>query len=86
VTVSYSKEEKETFKADPNTCHKHRREVEEAMNDYMTESGFTFGTPRQQAIQENFRKHMTVMLKDKPHILKTLLPNYPPGCRRREFH
>lgn len=55
------------------------------MNDYMTESGFTFGTPRQQAIQENFRQHMTEMLKDKPDILKTLLPVYPPGCRRCEL-
>jgi len=83
--VSYSVEEKNKFSEDPNSCHRHRREVEEAMNDYMTESGFTYGTPRQQMIQAKFQEHMTEKLKDKPEILKTLLPAYPPGCRRREF-
>jgi cation diffusion facilitator CzcD-associated flavoprotein CzcO len=80
--VQYTDEEKETFKKDPVALHKHRREVEDAMNDYMTESGFTYGTPRQQAIQKLFDETMKRKLEKKPEILKTLLPTYPPGCRR----
>ncbi|KAF7554996.1 hypothetical protein G7Z17_g2518 [Cylindrodendrum hubeiense] len=66
-----------------STDSKHRREVEEAMNDYMTESGFTYGTTRQQAIQAKFKEHMSTSLKEKPDILQSILPAYPPGCRRR---
>lgn len=52
------------------------------MNDYMTESGFTYGTERQKAIQEKFKTHMNDLLREKPNILKSILPSYPPGCRR----
>lgn len=83
--VEYSQDEKRTFSDDPNVCHRHRREVEEAMNDYMTESGFTYGSERQKAIQAKFKEHMTGLLNEKPEILKTILPTYPPGCRRCEY-
>ncbi|KAH0841216.1 putative sterigmatocystin biosynthesis monooxygenase stcW [Fonsecaea pedrosoi] len=79
---AYTAEEKRLFNSNPDECHRHRREVEEAMNDYMTESGFTYGTPRQQAIQKLFDEHMKKMLETKPEILESMLPSYPPGCRR----
>lgn len=82
LEVEYTPEEKQRFKSDPNSCHLHRREVEEAMNEYMSESGFTYGTPRQQEIQCTFKNHMSDMLKQKPTILNSILPAYPPGCRR----
>jgi hypothetical protein len=85
IVVSYTPEEKKLFESDASALHQHRRDVEEAMNEYMTESGFTYGTPRQQAIAAKFKEHMTDMLKEKPQILDTLLPVYPPGCRRRKF-
>lgn len=49
---------------------------------YMAESGFTYGSPEQVLMEKNFRGHMVKMLDKRPEILKTLLPDFPPGCRR----
>lgn len=86
IVVAYTDEEKALFRTNADACHKHRREVEDAMNEYMTESGFTYGTPRQQAIQALFDEHMRKKLEGRADVLDTLLPTYPPGCRRRESH
>lgn len=48
----------------------------------MTEEGFTFGSDTQKAIAKLFDASMKEKLSTKQEILKTLLPNYPPGCRR----
>lgn len=49
---------------------------------YMAESGFTYGSEEQTSMEKNFREHMLKMLEKRPEILKTLLPDFPPGCRR----
>jgi cation diffusion facilitator CzcD-associated flavoprotein CzcO len=49
---------------------------------YMAESGFTYGSEEQMTMENNFRAHMVKMLGKRPEILKTLLPDFPPGCRR----
>jgi cation diffusion facilitator CzcD-associated flavoprotein CzcO len=49
---------------------------------YMAESGFTYGSPEQQKMEVDFRAHMHKALGTRPEILKTLLPDFPPGCRR----
>jgi hypothetical protein len=49
---------------------------------YMAESGFTYGSEEQTMMEKGFREHMVRMLDKRPNILKTLLPDFPPGCRR----
>lgn len=49
---------------------------------YMAEDGFKYGSEEQQTMERNFREHMQKMLSSRPDILKTLLPDFPPGCRR----
>lgn len=48
----------------------------------MTEEGFKYGTPEQQKMEMQFRDHMKQALRSRPEILQTLLPSFPPGCRR----
>lgn len=49
---------------------------------YMTEDGFKYGSPDQQRMEREFKGHMVKALSSRPEILKTLLPDFPPGCRR----
>ncbi|KAF2801808.1 FAD/NAD(P)-binding domain-containing protein [Mytilinidion resinicola] len=60
----------------------YRRGIEDGIMAYMAESGFTYGSPEQQKMEVNFRAHMNRALGTRPEILKTLLPDFPPGCRR----
>ncbi|KAL1887132.1 hypothetical protein Sste5346_010421 [Sporothrix stenoceras] len=78
----YSDDEKKAWKDDPSSYHSYRRHVEERMMALMTEEGFKYGTPEQQAMETQFREHMKTALRTRPDILKTLLPDFPPGCRR----
>ena len=52
------------------------------MMAYMTEDSFVYQTEEQQKTQRHFKKHMEKALESRPEILKTLLPDFPPGCRR----
>lgn len=49
---------------------------------YMAEEGFKYGTDVQKTMETDFRAHMQSMLEKRPEILETLLPDFPPGCRR----
>ena len=49
---------------------------------YMTENGFKYGTSEQQVMEKGFQDFRKEALKTRPEILETLLPNFPPGCRR----
>lgn len=49
---------------------------------YTAEAGFTYGSEEQKTMEKNFRAHMLKMLEKRPEVLKTLLPGFPPGCRR----
>lgn len=49
---------------------------------YTAEAGFTYGSDEQVEMEETVRNHMSNMLESRPEILKTLLPDFPPGCRR----
>ena len=52
------------------------------MMAYMSEEGFKYGTEVQQKMEAEFRQHMKTALETRPEILETLLPDFPPGCRR----
>lgn len=49
---------------------------------YMTENGFKYGTAEQQKMEAEFKQYMEKALQTRPEILETLLPTFPPGCRR----
>ncbi|CAM1506055.1 Fc.00g056960.m01.CDS01 [Cosmosporella sp. VM-42] len=78
----YSKDERRDWSKDPDTYHSYRRYIEEGMMAYMSEEGFKYGTEVQQKMEAEFREHMKQALKVRPEILETLLPDFPPGCRR----
>ncbi len=48
----------------------------------MSEESFKYGTDEQQKLENQFREHMRQALCTRPEILETLLPSFPPGCRR----
>ncbi|PGH28270.1 hypothetical protein AJ80_00161 [Polytolypa hystricis UAMH7299] len=79
---NYSEEERQKWKGNPEVYQKYRRHIEDSMMAYMTEDGFKYGTEEQQKTEASFRQHMQDALKSRPEILKTLLPDFPPGCRR----
>jgi len=56
--------------------------MEDVIMAYMAESGFTYGSVEQQRMEVEFRAHMLRALEKRPKILSTLLPDFPPGCRR----
>lgn len=80
--VNYTAAETAQWEKDPASYHSYRRNIEDGMMAYMTEDGFKYGTPDQQKTEADFRKHMKGALDSRPEILATLLPNFPPGCRR----
>lgn len=82
MIVDYTEDERESWRKNPESYHVYRRQIEDSMMAYMTEDGFKYGTPDQQRMEKGFREHMQDALKLRPEILNTLLPDFPPGCRR----
>jgi cation diffusion facilitator CzcD-associated flavoprotein CzcO len=80
--VDYPDEEKELFRKDPAALHAHRMAVEEGLSRFMSTESLTFGTEVQKEMHRIFDKHMKEKLKGRPDILKVMLPDFPPACRR----
>ncbi|KAB5551065.1 hypothetical protein GE09DRAFT_1000878, partial [Coniochaeta sp. 2T2.1] len=78
----YPSEEREEWNRDRETYHAYRRRIEEGMMAYMSEDGFRYGSDIQKRTEAEFAQHMKDALKTRPEILDTLLPDFPPGCRR----
>ena len=68
------------FANDPEYYHKWRLEVEE--DQVMVHDATLLGTPMQVEGKKLFEENMRTKLASKPQILETLLPQFPPGCRR----
>ncbi len=81
-TVEYPPEERQQWNRDSESYHAYRRCIEEGMMAYMSEDGFRYGSDIQKKTEEEFARHMKEALKKRPEILSTLLPDFPPGCRR----
>jgi cation diffusion facilitator CzcD-associated flavoprotein CzcO len=78
----YTEDERKLWAKDPAAYHLYRRSIEDGIMAYMAESGFTYGSPEQRKMEVDFRAHMKSALSSRPEILETLLPDFPPGCRR----
>src|SRR5687767_5788694 len=81
-TVAYSNNERVQWTRNPESYHTYRREIEDGIMAYMAEDGFKYGSDIQQKMEADFRDTMKRKLASRPDILKTLLPDFPPGCRR----
>lgn len=81
-TVCYPEDERKQWSKNPESYHAYRRGIEEGIMAYMAEEGFKYGSEEQKTMEADFRAHMQKMLGSRPDILKTLLPDFPPGCRR----
>jgi hypothetical protein len=80
--VSYPEHERKIWIENPKLYHEYRKYVEDGIMAYTAEAGFTYGSREQVSMEESIRSHMVKMLESRPDILKTLLPDFPPGCRR----
>ncbi|TFK83063.1 FAD/NAD-P-binding domain-containing protein [Polyporus arcularius HHB13444] len=77
---TFTEEERERFRTDPEFYKKFRYTLETEINSL--HSSTLQGTPMQEMGRELFRKNMEKKLAKKPEILKTLLPDFPVACRR----
>lgn len=78
--IEYTPEERETFATDPAKYLAYRHQVEGVMNKSQL---VTFkNTDAQLKFWDESINFMKEKLKKKPEIFESLLPNFPPGCRR----
>ncbi|KAL9080957.1 MAG: hypothetical protein Q9159_007463, partial [Coniocarpon cinnabarinum] len=68
------------FNNDPAYYQRFRIEVEE--DQCRVHEATLLDTPMQVEGQKLFEKNMRQKLASKPEVMKTLLPRFPPGCRR----
>jgi cation diffusion facilitator CzcD-associated flavoprotein CzcO len=80
--VEYTNDERTKWSRDPQSYHAYRRQIEDGIMAYMAEDGFKYGSDIQTNMEADFRATMKRKLASRPDILKTLLPDFPPGCRR----
>ncbi|KAJ9642218.1 hypothetical protein H2204_002587 [Knufia peltigerae] len=73
-------EDLEKFRKHPEEYLKYRHKVEEIMNKPVP--AFFDGTPAAAAIRQLCADHMKKKLGKKPEVYESLLPDFPPGCRR----
>jgi cation diffusion facilitator CzcD-associated flavoprotein CzcO len=79
-TTEYTLEERQKFATDAGYYNKYRHKLEAAMNKSQI---VTFcGTDTQMKFWEETDKFMEAKLAEKPEIYESLLPPFPPGCRR----
>lgn len=78
--TEYTTEERQNFANNPSFYLEYRHELEAAMNKSQV---VTFrGTETQKKFWEEADKFMKAKLAEKPEIYESLLPPFPPGCRR----
>ncbi|KAK6345752.1 hypothetical protein TWF718_007659 [Orbilia javanica] len=77
---SFSEEDIERFKNDPEHFYAYRRELEHVLNSVHTLT--MRGSDLQKGALEFFTENMKKKLAAKPEIFKSLVPPFPPACRR----
>lgn len=78
--VSFSEADIEKFKSDPEHFYEYRRELEHELNSAHTIT--MRGSDLQKGAIEVFTENMKKKLASKPEVFKSLLPPFPPACRR----
>ncbi|KAL4945074.1 hypothetical protein BDV06DRAFT_219606 [Aspergillus oleicola] len=77
---SFTPEEIETFKKDHSAYQKFRKEIE---TELQSVHGCTLvGSPEQVGATTFFTENMERRLRNKPELIKDLLPAFAPACRR----
>jgi cation diffusion facilitator CzcD-associated flavoprotein CzcO len=77
---SYSSEERQAWLNDPDAYLRYRKELELSLQGF-----YAFcerDNPECLGVEKNFAKVMRERLADKPELLESLLPSYPPLCKR----
>ena len=78
--VEHPPEERQKFNENPVLYHDYRHKVEEEMN--RAPMVFFRGTEIQELFRKMADESMREKLKKKPWIYDSIVPDYPPGCRR----
>ena len=76
---TYSSEEKDAFRLDPDSLVAHAKEIEDQVNGMW--GGFYSGSMGQKMGSMFFKKRMAEHIKDE-RLLKGFIPTYGLGCRR----
>ncbi|KAF3202707.1 hypothetical protein TWF191_004845 [Orbilia oligospora] len=77
---NFSEADIEKFKNDPKHFYEYRRELEHELNSAHTIT--MRGSDLQKGAVEVFTENMKQKLASKPEVFKSLLPPFPPACRR----
>lgn len=77
---AYSEDERQKWREDPSSYTKYRKELEIEMQTLYAKS--QKGSSLQNEARVQYKADMERRLKDKPELLKHLLPDYPPLCKR----
>ncbi|KAL5342058.1 hypothetical protein BJX70DRAFT_395416 [Aspergillus crustosus] len=75
----YSEEEKEAFRADPESYRQMRKGLENQFNEMF--SAFMKDSPEQQRLRGRFESTMKALIQDKS-LQENLIPKFEAGCRR----
>jgi hypothetical protein len=76
----YSNEEKEAWQKDPTSYIEYRKELELEMQTLYSKSQTS--SALQASSRARYQADMERRLKDKPELLRDLLPDFPPLCKR----
>lgn len=78
---TFTEEEKNRFRDDPEYHLRFRRRIEAEIN--FTIDLFKMGSDMQRDVQEQMTKQMKARIGDgQPELTEKLIPKWPPGCRR----
>ncbi|KAJ8118880.1 hypothetical protein OPT61_g215 [Boeremia exigua] len=77
---SYSQEERQGWLNDPSSYLRYRKDLELSLQGFYATC--ERDNPRCVGIEERFAKIMKKRLNGKPELLNSLIPNYPPLCKR----
>ncbi len=78
--TTYSEEQKERFRNDPEYFKQFRREIEHGMNTLF--KVFYKNSKTQAYVRDIVTKSMRARLKNDPVLCEKLIPNFEVGCRR----
>ncbi|KAL4967067.1 flavin-containing monooxygenase [Aspergillus stella-maris] len=77
---AYTEDEKQTWRADPAAYIQYRKELEIEMQTLYAKS--QRGSDLQRVARAQYRADMEQRLNERPDLLKELLPDFPPLCKR----
>lgn len=78
--IDYTLEERKEFADNPHKYLEYRHMVEGVMNK--SQLSTFLGSDAQKQLWVDSDAFMKRMLEKKPEIYESLIPNFPPGCRR----